>query len=477
MAPATLSGLSFLGGVFAAGTGWGFYFTFLLTTLLTIRLLLARPRRALLVIPGVILGFFYYHLFLNWVETTTQLKPSADGTFQGVVVSEAKKYERVQLLELRLLPPGQGKIEALLPLTLHVNYGDVLKIKGSIEPPAQKADKPKVFSPTVEKIASRRGFWLKQKLLELKEKFILKYQRFLPAEAAALISGLTFGGRADFSPELKEAMIRSGTTHLVALSGYNISVVVHAVAAAFGFWLNRRLTFFLTSIFILLFVLMTGGEASIVRAAIMGFLLLAARESGRVSKLDNVLILTAAGMTLFNPTLPVYDIGFQLSFLSLIGIVYLAPALVRIWGWEKADAGFLGWRENLTLTVSAQAAVLPILIHHFREFSLTAVAANTLILGTVPAAMFLGFILAALGFVSEYLGIVVGWLTNIILSYQLAVIKTFSQIRLFFAGEAGMIFIFLYYALMIGFILWERERFTLPLPAVNNGKNESQIKI
>jgi len=107
---------------------------------------------------------------------------------------------------------------------------------------------------------------------------------------------------------------------------------------------------------------MAGAEASVVRAAIMGFLVLLAKEAGRMYSFRNAVTFAAAGMAVFDPTILVFDIGFQLSFVSLLGITHLEPALKRFFG-ERGS--FLGWRENALTTLSAQLAVAPILIQNF----------------------------------------------------------------------------------------------------------------
>ncbi|MDO8574515.1 MAG: ComEC/Rec2 family competence protein [bacterium] len=279
--------------------------------------------------------------------------------------------------------------------------------------------------PKIEPEPSR----LEQKLVNFKENQINQFRINLPLNSAALLAGETFGERSDFTKELKEQMNRSGTTHIVALSGYNIAILVLAISTALGSFLSRRKTFIITAVVIILFVIMVGGGASIIRAAIMGFLILLAKELGRPYNLTNAIVLTAGIMVLINPTILTEDIGFQLSFLSLLGIVYLEPAIKKLLH-LKEGGGILGWRENATMTLSAQIAVAPILIYHFNQFSLTAIPANVLILEVVPLTMFFGFFLATLSSILPVLGFLVAKLVNILLLYQIGVIKTFSSIHL-----------------------------------------------
>lgn len=452
----------FLAGVFAASIGWNFYFTLtaaaVVSLVFSISISRIPPAGVILIFFALLSGFFYYHFFLNLRGANTHIDFGQEIGFSGIVVSEPRKYEKVQVFELKLLPPGEGKIDVMLSRENDVRYGDLFTLRGKVEAPPSERENAITFFPDVMLEGRDRGFRVKQWLLALKESFNFQFNRFLPADSAALISGLTFGVRSDFPAAFKEAMTRSGTTHLVALSGYNISILVFAIWNVFGRWWTRRGTFILTAAFIALFVIMTGGEASIVRAGFMGFLTLLAKESGRIYSFRNAITLTAFGMVVFDPTVLVYDVGFQLSFLSLLGLVYLMPALASVSGFERKSPGFLNWRENLLTTASAQIAVLPLLLYHFREFSLLGIIANTLILGFVPYTMFLGFALAGLGFISYYLGLVVALLVNTLLVYEISVIKLFGAVQLPLRAEAGPVFILAYYALLVAFVVWRTPK-------------------
>jgi competence protein ComEC len=450
--------VSFLAGVFAGSTGWNFYLAVFAAASAAVFFLRKIWLGIIFLLFAFGFGFFYYHLFLNLREASTRIDLGREINFSGIVVSEPRKYEEVQVFRIKLLPPHEGKIEVLLPRANEVKYGDLLALRGEVEAPASAREMPTAFFPEMEIKARHRGFWLKRQLLIFKDALVYQFHRFLPADSAALASGLTFGVRSDFSSDFKKAMTQSGTTHLVALSGYNISILVLAIFNTFGRWLPRRATFILTTVFIILFVVMTGGEASIFRAGIMGFLALLAKESGRQYSFRNAIALTAFGMTVFDPAVLAYDVGFQLSFLSLLGLVYLMPALAQISGWGRKDAGFLSWRENLLTTVCAQIAVLPVLLHRFREFSFLGVAANTLILGFVPYTMFLSFVLAGLGLVSYYLGLALAWLVNALLIYEISVIKLFAALPSVLRAEAGPVFILAYYAAVAAFITWRNSK-------------------
>ncbi len=401
-------------------------------------------------------GAFYYHFYLN-IKHQNENIPYGNNkvvAFLATITDEPKIYDKYQNLDAELALPFRGNISVLTSPLENYKYGDLLQIEGKIEPPRSIAEKSTVaFPKKITVAAERRGFWLKEKLLDFKNFLLGQFQKSLPPTEAALMGGLTLGSRADFSAEFKNEMKLSGTTHLVALSGYNIGILVFAVAYAFGYFLSRRKTFYLTLAVIFLFVLMVGAEASVVRAAIMGFLALLAKETGRIYSARNAIALTALVMVLINPTILIFNVGFRLSFLSLLGIVYLSPAFKKLFHVDEKNSSVL--KETAMMTASAQLAVVPLVISVFGQFSLTAVFANVLILAFVPLTMFLGFLLIALSSLYFYLGYAVAKLAEILLIYEVVVIKLFAKLSVPLALPAqNYLFMVFYYLILAIFIYY-----------------------
>jgi competence protein ComEC len=250
---------------------------------------------------------------------------------------------------------------------------------------------------------------------------------------------------------------------LVALSGYNVTIIVQAVTFLFAFLLfglarSRLLVFILSTFAILGFVIMTGAEASVVRAAIMAGIVLLANQVNRVYSFRNAVTFAALFMVLVNPKVLVFDIGFQLSFAALLGIVYLKPAIAKFFK-AKPTPGFLSWREHLLTTISAQMAVLPILLGSFGFFSPIAFITNVLILTAVPMTMALGFLTAGLNLISYYFAQVSGWLVNVFLSYEIGIINIFSEIKFGIKMEnLSPVLAVIYSSALVGFVLWMRYR-------------------
>ena len=457
----------FILGVLAASSGLNFPIIMMATILLAaIFLLIGYLRKIpkIFWLTGlslfIIIGAFYYFWWNNYQIKNLNIIFDEKINFQGLVVKNPEQGNQ-QKLVVALQPPYSGKVLIKLRSYPSFNYGDLINFEGVIKTPepADYADylaKDGIFGiadyPKTELMAKNQGSVIKSQLFKLKEKLISNFQKTLSPEKSAFLAGITLGERTEFSQEFKDAMSKSGTTHLVALSGYNISVIVLAVFIFLNYFLSRRLTFILTILAIFGFVLMTGAEASVVRAAIMGFIALLASQVGRLYSIRNAIVLAAFFMVLVNPRVLYFDIGFQLSFAALLGIVYLGPAIQKFFR-MKEEEGFLGWQKNFLTTTSAQLAVAPLLIINFNQFSLTAFLANILILEVIPPTMFLGFLLGAMGFFSVALAAILGWFINLFLVYELTLINIFAKISLPIT-KIGISGIIIYYLIMVGFIVY-----------------------
>ncbi|MFH0712877.1 MAG: ComEC/Rec2 family competence protein [Candidatus Jorgensenbacteria bacterium] len=414
-------------------------------------------------------AFYYTRDDMRFREKTTI--PFGEKTvFSGIIVSNPILKSSSQEFKLELdsylaAPKGplRGNILVKTARYPQFGYGDELKIKGTIELPfsesygrylSKEGISGVISFAEAEKTGSGHGSGIKASLFAVKNKMVESFQAVLPPKESALLAGLTLGERGEFSESFKEAMSKSGTTHLVALSGYNITIIASTLAALFlWFSIKRRLTFFFTVLVILGFVFMTGAEASVVRAAIMGILVILANEIGRFFDFRNAIILAGLTMVFHNPKVLVFDVGFQLSFLALLGIIYLRPAAVKFFRISE-EKGFLSWRENLLTTASAQLMVAPLLVSNFGNFSLTSFVANVVILEFIPVTMGLGFVMTALSFVSYNLALALSLLAQVLLKFEIFVIEFFAKIGVFFSPSAGLASFIVYYLILVGFIYY-----------------------
>lgn len=289
-------------------------------------------------------------------------------------------------------------------------YGDVVKVAGRLETPFEEKEFSyknylRIFkTDSIMQSASglslvEEGHGFLNALFKFKNWFLgfLEFQLMEPA--SSLVAGLVLGVRKGFSDAVMEQFNITGLTHIIAVSGYNVSMIIVIVNSLLGF-VPRQIRFYLITVFLILFMIITGGSASVVRAVIMGVIALAALENGRQQFFARTIILTALMMGLWNPAFVMYDAGMHLSFLSTLGVVYLAPLLDFKWLPESG-----GIREAFILTIAAQLATMPILIFQFGRISLVSPFANLAVAPLLPLCMLFGF----MAFVFAWSG-VVSWI-------------------------------------------------------------------
>jgi competence protein ComEC len=325
-------------------------------------------------------------------------------------------------------------------------YGDVLQIDGPINIPENFSDEfdyvayleksgiraivsyPDIVSGTLAvkpKVYERWTLTFFSSLFSVRDWFSRSVAQILPEPHAGYMNGILLGTRQQISDSLMEAFKRTGTSHVIALSGYNITIVAEVCMAVLLVWLRRRKAFWLTIVGIVLFVIMTGASASVVRAAIMGALMLFALGYGRLSDIQNAVVFAAGVMVLINPFILRFDAGFQLSFIAVLGLIYISPLIAYA---LRRMPALSGVREIIVATISAQIAVLPLILYSFKLFSIVALVANIIILPLMPAAMLFGFAAGVAGLVSVWLGRVVGIAAWAITQIQLSGITALSSL-------------------------------------------------
>ncbi|MEK7549329.1 MAG: ComEC/Rec2 family competence protein [Patescibacteria group bacterium] len=463
----------FLIGVFLASLKLSFFIIVGISVFLAILFLFlyfsnSKTKLSFLWLAGlsmvIILGSFYYFWQDNYQIKNINIVFNQKIEFKGAVIDYPQRGD-FQKFTIQLQSPYSGRILVKLKSYPNFNYGDLIYFQGTIERPfsesyASYLAKDGVFGtsdfPKTEFLAENQASKIKSSLLKLKERVVANFQKVLGPQKAAFLGGIVLGERGEFSKEFKEKMNKSGTSHLVALSGYNITIVAYGIGIFLGWFFRRKTAFWFSVIGITAFVLMTGAEASSVRAAIMGIIILLAQKIGKVHSIRNTIAIAGLIMVLINPKVLRFDLGFQLSFAALLGIVYLAPAVQKFFK-MKEENGFLNWRENLLITTSAQIAVMPLLLINSGGFSPTSIVANILILETIPLIMFFGFLLGATGFLFLPLAIILGWFINFILSYNLKIIDIFAGFP-WLAIEMGIFGAIIYYLTMAAFIFYNNRK-------------------
>lgn len=248
----------------------------------------------------------------------------------------------------------------------------------------------------------------------------------IPAPESALANGLLFGGSDRLSENMRDQFAQTGMTHIVAVSGYNVSIIIAVVMGMLIFvGVHRRYAVLGAMISVVFFVALIGFPASGIRAAIMGVLVLIAASYGRIAHAYGAILLSAALMLAYDPLLLRYDIGFQLSFLATLGIVVIYPLFERYFITKNIAFGIV---EVLLLTLSAQVFVLPIIAYHFHTVSIVSLVVNVLVLPIIPPTMLFVFLLLVASMVFYPLALFFGWIAYFMLAYEVYVIGFFADL-------------------------------------------------
>jgi len=446
--------IGFLIGVFLASLGVKFYLLFLISFLIFLFLRLVfnfKYKYIFILFLILFFGYFYFYFRIFLENKNLNLIYDKNIKFYGKIISDVSQKEKFKEFDLKVYPPFRGKVKVLASNLFDYKYGDVLEINGEIKKQRNINEKPTVFYPEMKIISYSPDSKIFNFLLKIKNYFLSQFKKYLPYDEGALMSGILLGERAEFSESLKQAMNNSGTTHIVALSGYNVGILVLVVSRIIAYLFGRRKVFLISLFVVLGFVLMTGAEASVLRAGIMALILLLGEHIGRIYSLPHSLLFSAVLMVLISPKILFFDLGFQLSFLSLLGVVYLKPAFDNVFNFNPQNQGFLLWRDNLTTTLGAQFAVIPLLILNFGQAPILSFLANIFILTFIPLTMFLGFVLGIFGFWYP-LGFLFGLVSLFILKYEISVMKFFSKFSfLNFGGFSWFVLILIYIVLFLWF--------------------------
>ncbi len=439
--------IGFLSGIFLANfmpinLWWMARFLIVLIVLMLVFWSNILRRLIIFCLLGLVLGLSYFKIYdlrASYHQLVYGQKMAISGQIQ-----EPPKIKPTQIQAI--ISYNGAKILVNLPRYPEYQFGDILSFKGEITDP--KTIKPIdnfnygqyligqnirgwVKNPDTDTITVRRpprssnSVKFKKTIFQTSQKFQESLTKTLPEPYASFQIGLILGNRTTQIPDsLTSAFNRTGTTHIIAVSGYNITIIISMLALCFALF-SRRLAFWLTLIFIGIFIVMTGASASVVRAGILGGLVAWGRLEGRRINHLILLLFVTFIMLLFNPYQIHTDASFQLSFLAFAGLIYVSPMIQNFRIVSKLPETI---RAVFSETMGAQIACFPILVYNFGIISLVAPIVNCLILPFVPLSMLLGFIAGIGGMIWLKLGQLLADIAWIILKYIIVVETYFSQI-------------------------------------------------
>ncbi len=327
------------------------------------------------------------------------------------------------------------KIRIITPLYPAYEYGDTIRVEGELQKVKRKISNQSlqllnkdsidmtIYFPKIkkEKNPFQPGLAI---ILFIRQNIISLFQSKLPYPFSSLMLGIVFGIKETMPKELSERLSQLGLTHIIAASGMNVSLLSGFLYSLYTVFLNRKVSILLIMISIIFYSILCGLAPSIIRAGIMGCLLYGAQFLGRQSYSLFALFLAGYGMLFVAPGL-LFDIGFQLSFLSTLSLLFVFPLL------QKAKETLpviktLIFSDFLT-TISVQIATVPIVLYYFGVYSPVSILANMVILWIIPILMNIGLVAASIGLLFPFFA-------SFILYFSLPFLFYFQWVSAFFSS-------------------------------------------
>ncbi len=433
----------------------------------------------------VLIFFCLLGMFSGWLITGNELKkiyPREEKNFSGYGYINRQPefkddYQKLVFCPVKyqeesgkkiFIPDCQEKILVFSDLQTNYYFGEIIGINCQLENPENKYSKFNYINflakdgiyqicqnSKLEKLFNKEEIQLDnfyqsrtfiyQKIFQLKASLENKIKNLFSFPESAYLAGLLLGGEDRLPENVQENFRRTGTTHTIAVSGFNITVLASffmILGVLIGFY--RQKAFWLAVWGVVLFVLMIGSPNSAIRAGIMGVLILWATKKGRLVNSVQVIILAGALMVAVSPLILLYDVGFQLSFLASLSIILVYGPLSEKFNIRN---DFLGLKSILLVTISAQLGVLGILLYTFENFSPISLVANLIILPVIPLIMLLGFSSILISFFSDFLAYLIVLPVQLALNLEIEVIEQLAKISWasLEIGNIGISILIIYY--------------------------------
>ncbi|MCX6723120.1 MAG: ComEC/Rec2 family competence protein [Candidatus Staskawiczbacteria bacterium] len=408
---------------------------------------LRTPRNDELTIAGFCILFLVIGILLVQIsefnianDKLSKLNGRGQVVLTGVINDEPDVRDTSQMLNVKV---SDSTVLVTTKRYPEFKYLDKIKLTGKLETPMVAENfnyknyllKDHIYSvmafPKIEVVSEKIQYniysYFYEKILFCKQKIRDSIQHNFSPPQSSILEGTILGDNGAMTSDLKSKLNITRLRHVISVSGTHIvilSSIIMSLLLAAGLW--RGQAFYIAIIFICLFIILTGLPSSGIRAGIMGGLFLLAQKLGRQSNGSRVIIMACAVMLLINPLLLIYDVGFQLSFLAVMGLIYLEPFikfLIKKFTKDKAEELV----SVISTTFAAQIFTLPIMIYNFGNISFVSPITNLLISPIVYLLMVFGFLASIAGIFSNVLGFILSVPCYFLLSYFIWIINFFSK--------------------------------------------------
>jgi len=338
--------------------------------------------------------------------------------------------------------PLHGRVLIKAPAYTTVEYGDLIRATGLLETPpvfeafsyrdylARQGVHSLLRRADVTVIDSHHGFFLWEWLYRLKSHALKTLLTIWPEPEASLLAGILLGVESGISTDLNEAFVATGTSHIVAISGFNLTIIAGVFIKLADRLLKGQGKTLLPLVGLWLYTILVGASAAVLRAAVMATVMVLAQREERATHGPTSLAAAVLVMGMLNPYV-LWDVGFQLSLAATLGLIlYTEPVtrwfqhlFERLSDEERAQkiVGLLS--DALIVTIAAQITTTGVIIGVFRRLSLVTLLTNLLILPAQQYVMLFGGVALIAGLFLRPAGQILSWLSWVFLAYTIGVVR------------------------------------------------------
>ena len=434
----------FIAGIFL-GTNFFFIPQWLIIFFLVMSILsfLANSRFTYpyLIILSLILGALRINYCINQ-QSQNNIYPLSENIshFEGVVVSPPETKNNKQQINLEKINiDGQnynGRIKVFTNPFPVYKFGQTLKIDGNATKPENFSDdfsytgwlaKDQIYLisyyPQIS-IVGQNNNW-SALLYKIRENIISRTKYLFPPQTAGLLTGLIVGDKNTLPKNTYEQFRLAGLTHIIVVSGFNLTIFASIFIKSLRGKLNRKLSLLVTILLMVSFTLLTGAESSITRAMIMTIIMVSAPFLSRKNNPTIAILLAATIMIYLNPLILWYDAGFHLSFLATIGLGLFSPPINSLLKNIPIPATI---KNTLTETTAAQITTTPYIMNSFRQLILTTPFSNLIVLPLIPITMFAGAITILISYIlPRFLSSIISFPVYVLLKTIIFIAEFFSR--------------------------------------------------
>lgn len=393
---------------------------------------------------GVLITIFWFlfgtshTLFATTIFQSDYFDKLKPRQLKGWICNEPQQSDGIWRFELAVIQgylkntsfPAKGKLTvALKDAQLSFHYGDVMIINHGYTP-VEEPYNPSEFNyrewlaakhihhqifvnkNDYVRLATQSGSAIIAYAISLRKKQVAIYRKLIVNdEAFAVASTLVLGYRADLSKETLNSYSKTGTIHALSVSGMHVGIIYIFLNWILYFMDSRRFLKLIKLTFICILIwyysLLTGFSPSVLRSAVMLTVYIAAKAFHKDSNSYNILAFTAFVLLIYDPLL-LWDVGFQLSFLAVFGLIYLQPL---IYNWFDFNNRWIDklW-SAVALSLAAQITTFPLSIYYFHQFPVYFIFSNLFILLPLTLMMYLGIGILLLK--AYFLAPVFEWIIN-----------------------------------------------------------------